>query len=107
MFGLVAASFAFVPAALTTNPRWGSIGYHSLVPGVARSAPGQAILLIVALVGRTVAPWQLFFQHSNIIDKRISRRQLDYERADIFVGGVLATVDAGSAIVFAAALLVW
>jgi len=31
-------------------------------------------LLIIAIVGTTVAPWQLFFQQSNIVDKRITPR---------------------------------
>jgi len=104
MFALVAASFVFVPAALMAHPRWESIGYHSLLPGVASGVSGPAILLIVALVGTTVAPWQLFFQQSNIIDKRISPRWLNYERADTIVGGVLTTIAAGAMIVFGAAL---
>ena len=39
------------------------------------------MLLIIAIVGTTVAPWQLFFQQSNIIDKRITPRWINYERA--------------------------
>jgi Mn2+/Fe2+ NRAMP family transporter len=48
-------------------------------------------------VGTTVAPWQLFFQQSNIIDKRITPRWLNYERADTFIGSLV--------VVFAAAVL--
>ncbi len=104
MFALISASLVFIPAALMAHPRWTSIGYHSLVPGVAGGVSGQAILLIVALVGTTVAPWQLFFQQSNIIDKRISPRWLNYERLDTIVGGFLTTIAAGAMIVFGAAL---
>ena len=32
------------------------------------------MLLIIAIVGTTVAPWQLFFQQSYVIDKRITPR---------------------------------
>jgi len=56
----------------------------------------------VAVVGTTVAPWQLFFQQSNILDKRISPRWLGYERADTLVGCVITTVAAGAMIAFAA-----
>jgi hypothetical protein len=59
-------------------------------------------LLIVAIVGTTVAPWQLFFQQSNILDKRISPRWLGYERADTLVGCIITTVGAGAMIAFAA-----
>jgi Mn2+/Fe2+ NRAMP family transporter len=48
----------------------------------------------VALVGATVAPWQLLFQQSNVVDKRITTRSLGYERADTALGTVLFAVGA-------------
>jgi NRAMP (natural resistance-associated macrophage protein)-like metal ion transporter len=104
MFALILGSFVIVPAALFAHPRWGQVGYHFVVPGVAGGVSGSAILLIVALIGTTVAPWQLFFQQSNVLDKRISPRWLNYERLDTFAGGVLTTVAAAGMIIFGAAL---
>lgn len=64
-------------------------------PVVAHHAPqGSTVLLIVALVGTTVAPWQLFFQQSNVVDKRITARWLPYERADTAIGTVLFAMGA-------------
>ena len=34
----------------------------------------EVMLLIIAIVGTTIAPWQLFFQQSYVIDKRITPR---------------------------------
>ena len=50
------------------------------------------LLLIMAIVGTTVAPWQLFFQQSNVVDKRITPRWIPYGRADLVIGivGVMA-----------------
>ena len=69
-----------------------------MVPGVQGGLTGTAILLIIAIVGTTVAPWQLFFQQSNIVDKRITPRWIGYERIDT-VAGSFVTVTAASAIV--------
>ena len=44
------------------------------------------MLLIIAIVGTTVAPWQLFFQQSYLIDKRITPRFIHYERWDLCLG---------------------
>jgi Mn2+/Fe2+ NRAMP family transporter len=44
------------------------------------------MLFIIAVVGTTVAPWQLFFQQSNIVDKKITPRFVNYERVDTVVG---------------------
>ena len=104
MFAVILGGFVVVPAALLAHPHWGSIGFHFVVPGVAGGISGSAILLIVAMVGTTVAPWQLFFQQSNVLDKRISPRWLNYERLDTFAGGVLTTLAAAGMIVFGAAL---
>ncbi len=53
-----------------------------------------AWLLVIAIVGTTVAPWQLFFQQSNVIDKRITPRWLNYERIDTIVGAFVVTTAA-------------
>jgi Mn2+/Fe2+ NRAMP family transporter len=52
--------------------------------------------LIIAIVGTTVAPWQLFFQQSNVIDKRITPRWLDYEKADTVLGAFVVVIGAAA-----------
>ncbi|HLH65338.1 MAG TPA: NRAMP family divalent metal transporter [Solirubrobacteraceae bacterium] len=101
---LIAASFVFVPAMLVAHPRWGAVAHGLIVPGVAGGVSSPAILLIVAMIGTTVAPWQLFFQQSNVLDKRITPRWLNYERADTFFGAALTTIAAGGMIIFGTAL---
>ncbi len=44
------------------------------------------MLLVIGIVGTTVAPWQLFFQQSYVIDKRITPRFIRYERLDLWIG---------------------
>jgi Mn2+/Fe2+ NRAMP family transporter len=51
-------------------------------------------LLIIAIVGTTVAPWQLFFQQSNVVDKRITPRFIGYERADTVLGSLVVVAGA-------------
>src|SRR5262249_4826100 len=49
-------------------------------------------------------PWQLFFQQSYLIDKRVTSRYLSYARADLWIGIVLVVLGAVAMIAFAAAL---
>src|SRR5579864_5288369 len=72
LFAFIAVSLILFPLALTSDPGWGQIGHHFVVPGVQGGVTSTAVLLIIAIVGTTVAPWQLFFQQSNVIDKRIT-----------------------------------
>ena len=59
------------------------------------------MLLIIAIVGTTVAPWQLFFQQSNVIDKRITPRFIPYERADTTLGAFVVVISAAMILVVA------
>ena len=95
MFAFIAASLAlFVPLVVFSHPQAGPIAYHFVVPGVEHGVSSDAVLLIIAIVGTTVAPWQLFFQQSNVIDKRITPRFIRYERADTFLGSLVVVVSA-------------
>jgi Mn2+/Fe2+ NRAMP family transporter len=106
MFLCIAVSFLFVPLVFMTHPHHpASILHGTFLPGVQGGVSGNAVLLIVAIVGTTVAPWQLFFQQSNIVDKRISPRWIRYERADTVIGGFLTNIAAGGYMIFAAAAL--
>jgi hypothetical protein len=83
-----------VPLVIFSHPHVGSIAFHFVVPGVHGGVSSNAVLLIIAIVGTTVAPWQLFFQQSNVIDKRITPRFIRYERADTILGSLVVVVSA-------------
>jgi Mn2+/Fe2+ NRAMP family transporter len=61
------------------------------------------MLLVIGIVGTTVAPWQLFFQQSYVIDKRITPRFIRYEKADLWIGIVIVVLGAGAIMGFTAA----
>jgi Mn2+/Fe2+ NRAMP family transporter len=93
MYVLIAASLSVVPLAVIA---WAHRppAAQAAAGGAAGPALGGGVLLAVALVGTTIAPWQLFFQQSNVVDKRITTRFLGYERADTALGSVLFALGA-------------
>jgi len=97
MFVFVIANFLVIPLAFMSHPSAGDFFHGLVTPGVQGGFDSTSVLLIIAIVGTTVAPWQLFFQQSNIVDKRITPRWINYERADTVIGSFV--------VVFAAALL--
>jgi len=94
MFVLLLANLLIFPLAVLSHPDGGEVLHGLLVPGIQGGLSSNAILLIIAIVGTTVAPWQLFFQQSNVIDKRITPRWMGYERADTMIGAVVVVVGA-------------
>ncbi|HEY3810680.1 MAG TPA: NRAMP family divalent metal transporter [Acidimicrobiales bacterium] len=101
MFAFIAVSLLQIPMFFLSHPHWGTIGKNFVVPGINGGVSSAAVLLIIAIVGTTVAPWQLFFQQSNIVDKRITPRHISYERADTVIGSLV--VVAGAAAIMATA----
>ncbi len=95
MFVFIAVNFLVIPLAIMSHPSAGSFFHHLVVPGVHGGFDSTSVLLIIAIVGTTVAPWQLFFQQSNIVDKRITPRWIGYERADTVLGSFI-TVSAAA-----------
>ncbi len=94
---LVAGSFLLVPVVLAVHPPASAVAKGFLVPGMPPHAPlSTVMLLIIAIVGTTVAPWQLFFQQSYVIDKRITPRFIGYERVDLWLGIVIVVIGAAA-----------
>jgi Mn2+/Fe2+ NRAMP family transporter len=102
MFIFVFTNLLVIPLLVLAHPRFGDIAHHFVVPGIEGGVKSTSILLIIAMVGTTVAPWQLFFQQSNIIDKRITPRWINYERLDTWIGAFVVVIGAGALIAVSA-----
>lgn len=101
---LVAGSFLLVPIVLLAPTPWGRMLHDFVVPSMPTSGrAADTMLLVIAIVGTTIAPWQLFFQQSYVIDKRITSRFIAYERADLMIGIVLVIAGAAAMIGFCSA----
>ncbi|MHA6844751.1 Nramp family divalent metal transporter [Ralstonia syzygii] len=100
---LVVGSLTLIPVFVMVHPPLGQVARDFFVPALPANAPlSEVMLLIIAIVGTTVAPWQLFFQQSYVIDKRITPRFIRYERADLWLGIVLVIAGAVAMIAFSA-----
>ncbi len=102
MFIFVFANFLVVPLLFLSHPNAGAIARHLVIPSIHGGATSTAVLLIIGIVGTTVAPWQLFFQQSNVIDKRITPRWINYERLDTWMGAFVVTIGAAALIAISA-----
>jgi NRAMP (natural resistance-associated macrophage protein)-like metal ion transporter len=101
MFALIAVSLLLIPLTLMSHPRWAHAAHSFVVPSIQGGITSDAVLLIIAIVGTTVAPWQLFFQQSNVIDKRITPRFIGYERADTVIGSFVVVIGAAALVMIA------
>jgi NRAMP (natural resistance-associated macrophage protein)-like metal ion transporter len=97
-------SLLLIPLYVIAHPAAGQMASGFVMPSIPGGSGhlGTVMLLIIGIVGTTVAPWQLFFQQSYIIDKRITPRFIRYEKADLWIG-IIVVVIGGSALMGATA----
>ena len=94
---LVFGSLLLIPLFLMVHPSMSRMAYDFFIPGIPKGGnPEEILLLIIAIVGTTIAPWQLFFQQSYVIDKRITARFIKYLRIDLWIGIVIVVAGASA-----------
>jgi Mn2+/Fe2+ NRAMP family transporter len=102
---LCVGSLLLVPVLVSIHPPIHVIARDFAVPRwPAHARLADVMLLVIGIVGTTVAPWQLFFQQSYVIDKRITPRFMKYEKVDLWIGIALVVIGAVAMMAFTAAL---
>jgi Mn2+/Fe2+ NRAMP family transporter len=90
LLALSSVFIAYVISGVLAHPDWGAAAKGLVVPGLPLNR--EAVLVAVATVGTTLAPWGLAFIQSYAVDKRLHVKDLVYERVDVIVGAVLTGV---------------
>ena len=86
----------WVAIALKVRPALGEVAHNVFMPGIPPGGVTASLtFLVIAIVGTTIAPWQLFFQQSCIADKCLRFSDVKWARLDTFLGAVFTIVVAG------------
>ncbi len=93
-------SLSFLVTAVITKPDLLGMLRGMFVP----NAPRESVLTIIALVGTTVVPYNLFLHASLVSEKWKSKSDLKFVRRDTFVAIVLGGIVSMSIMVAAAAI---
>ncbi len=80
----------YIASGFLAHPDWGQAAKGLVVPDMPFTR--DAVLVAVATVGTTLAPWGLVFIQSYAADKHLDVRDLRYENVDVVVGAVLTGV---------------
>ena len=95
--------FTYVISAFLAKPDWLVAAKHVVVPTVRLDA--GYLLMLMALVGTTIAPWQYFYLQAAVVEKRVGPRQYAHTRNDVLVGSISSMVIVFFIIVCTAATL--
>jgi NRAMP (natural resistance-associated macrophage protein)-like metal ion transporter len=103
LLALSAVFVAYVISGVLASPDWGAAAQGLVVPRMPLER--DAVLVAVATVGTTLAPWGVAFIQSYAVDKKLRVEELVYERIDVVVGAVLTGVIGFFVVVACAATL--
>jgi Mn2+/Fe2+ NRAMP family transporter len=81
---------AYIVSGFLAHPDWGATASGLVVPNLPLNR--EAVLVAVATVGTTLAPWGLAFIQSYAVDKGLGVEDLGYERIDVIVGALMTGV---------------
>ncbi|HTS10626.1 MAG TPA: Nramp family divalent metal transporter [Candidatus Limnocylindrales bacterium] len=102
---LVACGFylSYVASAILAKPDWLYAAKQMVVPPIHMSTP--YLVMLIGLVGTTIAPWQFFYLQAGFVEKRVGPRQYKHARWDVLVGSISCMVIVFFIIVCCAATL--
>ncbi len=90
LLALSAIFIAYIFSGVLAGPDWGATARGLVVPSLPSTRHG--ILVVVATLGTTLAPWGLAFIQSYAVDKRLKVKDLGYERVDVVSGALLTGI---------------
>ena len=87
---LATVFISYIAAGVLAHPSWGAAAHGLVVPRMPLTR--DALIVATGVVGTTLAPWGLAFIQSYTADKKLTRRDLTYERIDVISGAILTGI---------------
>jgi Mn2+/Fe2+ NRAMP family transporter len=84
---------AYVGSVILVRPAWATVAQALVTPHFQFQA--EYVILLVTIIGTTVAPWQQFYQQSAIADKGLKPKDYGYELVDVALGVLYAVAVVG------------
>jgi Mn2+/Fe2+ NRAMP family transporter len=89
---LIASAFyiSYVISGVLARPNWGEVVRATVTPSF--SFRTDYIIMLVGVVGTTIAPWMQFYLQSAVVEKRLTVKEYGYTRMDVLVGSFMTDV---------------
>jgi NRAMP (natural resistance-associated macrophage protein)-like metal ion transporter len=107
-------NLVYIPAAIwamqTGNVAdgWTAVGRGFFNPTLRGILPGETMMmLILANIGTTITPWQIFFQQSAVVDKGMDVRDMKFGKLDTLFGSVMTCVVGAFIVIATAGVFFW
>jgi len=77
----------YIISAVLAHPNWGEGVKSLIIPTVKLNK--AYFLTMVAVIGTTITPWGQFFIQDYVVDKKLTKDDVNVERGDVFFGSFI------------------
>ena len=81
---------AYPIAAFLASPAWDVVLKATVVPTFKPDS--SYLVMMIGVVGTTIAPWMQFYQQSAVVEKGVTIDQYSFSKLDVIIGCIMAIV---------------
>ncbi len=89
---LVACLFyvSYIISGFLSKPDWNTVVNSSVKPVIHFNK--AYLLMLLGVIGTTIAPWMQFYQQSSVVEKDIKIENYKYSRLDVIIGAFVVNI---------------
>jgi Mn2+/Fe2+ NRAMP family transporter len=81
---------SYIISGFISKPDWGEVASASVKPQFQFDK--AYLLMLMGVIGTTIAPWMQFYQQASVVEKNIKLKNYKYSRLDVIVGAFLVNI---------------
>jgi len=81
---------SYILSGYLSKPNWNEVARSSVMPVFEFNK--AYILMLIGVVGTTIAPWMQFYQQSSVVEKGIKLENYKYSKLDVIIGSFLVNI---------------
>lgn len=83
---------AYIISGFMAKPEWGEVAKNTFLPILPTSNIVPYIMMLIGIIGTTIAPWMQFYLQSSIVEKGVKLEEYKYSKWDVIMGSVIVNV---------------
>ncbi|MGV8171181.1 MAG: Nramp family divalent metal transporter [Candidatus Woesearchaeota archaeon] len=81
---------SYIISGILAKPPWGNVLVELVTPHMIWK--GDYFIIIMGLIGTTIAPWMMFYLQSSIVEKGLKTSDLKFSKIDVISGSIVTGV---------------
>ncbi|TRZ93966.1 divalent metal cation transporter [bacterium] len=82
--------FSYILSGFLSKPDWKEVAISSVRPSLQWNK--YYLLMLIGVIGTTIAPWMQFYQQSSVVEKGIKLENYKYCRLDVVIGAFIVNI---------------